>query len=395
MRRHVVDDSLQKLLAVSDAALAHVSLEALLDELPVRVREMLGADTCAVLLLDEETGELVARAAVGIEEEVEQQVRIPVGGGFAGRIAAEQRPVVVDDIDHFEVVNPILRDKGIRSLVGAPLVVHGRVLGVIHAGTLTPRRFGPHDVELLTLAAERAAVGIERALLHDELVRLNELKDSFIAFASHELRTPAATIYGVSRTLKTRGARLSAEQQARLHEALDSQSERLCVLIDQLLDLSRLQAGAITVAPRPVRLKAQLERIVAAAIPGRERDVELLVPEELEATVDPLALERIVGNLVANAFRYGEPPVRVEADQDERELRLVVEDRGRGVPQEFVPLLFGRFSRSEASSAEAGSGAGLGLAIAREYADAHGARLRYEAVDPRGARFVLLVPSAS
>ena len=101
--------ALSKLQAVTDAALAHLPLEELLDELLERIREALEADTCAVLLLDETETELVARAAKGIEEEVDRGVRIPVGSGFAGQIAAERKPVVIEDLNHAYVVNPILR----------------------------------------------------------------------------------------------------------------------------------------------------------------------------------------------------------------------------------------------------------------------------------------------
>ena len=121
---------------------------------------MLGTDTAAVLLLDEATGELVARAAKGIEEEVEQGVRIPFGKGFAGRIAAERRAMTIDDVDHADILNPILREKGIRSLLGVPLIVEGEVLGVLHVGTLTPRKFTDDDRDMLQLAADRAALAI-------------------------------------------------------------------------------------------------------------------------------------------------------------------------------------------------------------------------------------------
>src|SRR5205085_10453551 len=102
---------LHKLLLVTDAALSHLSLDGLLDELLLRIRDILEADTAAFLMLDETTGELIARAAKGIEEEVEAGVRIPLGRGFAGRIAAERTPVVIEDVDHADVLNPILREK--------------------------------------------------------------------------------------------------------------------------------------------------------------------------------------------------------------------------------------------------------------------------------------------
>src|SRR5262245_15475574 len=152
---------------VTDAALAYLPVEELLSELLIRIREILRADTAAILLLNNEGDTLIARAAKGIEEEVEQGVRIPVGKGFAGRVAAERRPVAIFDLDSYEVVNPILREKGIRSLLGVPLLVEGRVLGVLHVGTLTQRRFDADDETLLRLAADRAALSIEHAQLYE------------------------------------------------------------------------------------------------------------------------------------------------------------------------------------------------------------------------------------
>ena len=154
-------DRLRRIESVTDAALTHLDVPDLLAELLERVREILDVDTAAVLLLDEATGDLVASAASGIEEEVRQGVRIPMGQGFAGRIAAEVTPVVIDDVDHSEVLNPILRERGIKTLVGVPLVVESRVIGVLHVGSVTPRRFGPDDVEFVQMVGDRVALAIE------------------------------------------------------------------------------------------------------------------------------------------------------------------------------------------------------------------------------------------
>jgi GAF domain-containing protein/anti-sigma regulatory factor (Ser/Thr protein kinase) len=158
---------LRHLQAISEAALAHLRFDELLEELLRRVSGVLEADTAAVLLLDEDTAELVARAAKGIEEEVEAGVRIPVGRGFAGRIAAERRTIAIPDVDHADVLNPILREKGLRSLLGAPLLVEGRVIGVLHVGTLVRRDFTREDAQLLQLAADRMAVAIDHARLYE------------------------------------------------------------------------------------------------------------------------------------------------------------------------------------------------------------------------------------
>jgi anti-sigma regulatory factor (Ser/Thr protein kinase)/putative methionine-R-sulfoxide reductase with GAF domain len=149
----------------SDPALSELPLEELLNELLVRVQEALNVDTVAILLYDEEANQLDARAANGIEEEVERGVRLPLGQGFAGRIAAERVAIFIADVDHADILNPILREKGIRSLLGVPLIVEGSLIGVMHVGSLTPRTFGQADLAVLQLAAARAAPASERASL--------------------------------------------------------------------------------------------------------------------------------------------------------------------------------------------------------------------------------------
>ena len=377
-------ERIENVQAVTDAALAHLEVSELLNVLLPRIRDILRTDTCAVLLLDRETNELVARAALGIEEEV--GVRIPVGAGFAGRVADEARPMVID-VDEYPVFNPILRQKHLKSMVGVPLLVRGESLGVLHVGSLSPRRFTQGEVELLQLVAERVAIAIERAQLHEVLIQLDQLKLNFVAIASHELRTPATSVYGVLKTLSDRGPVLNEELRDELLRVGVEQGERLRRLLEELLDLSRLDARAISVEPRPLVLKAALAEVVHGALAG-SGTVELDIRDDLAVVVDPLVLERVVSNLVATAVRYGEPPIRISAQQRDRHIRVAVEDAGPGIPKELEGRVFDRFARGGGGGE---SGHGLGLAIARAYAQAHGGDLVY---DPRasGARFELLIP---
>ena len=158
---------LEDLQRVTDAALAYLNLEELMAVLLERVVEILNVDTSAVLLLEDEGRTLAARAARGLEEEVERGFRVPVGHGFAGRIAATRQPVVIPDIENspVQVVNPLFREKGVRSLLGVPLIAAGRLIGVLHVGSLTLREFRDSDTELLQLVGDRVALEIERSRL--------------------------------------------------------------------------------------------------------------------------------------------------------------------------------------------------------------------------------------
>jgi anti-sigma regulatory factor (Ser/Thr protein kinase)/putative methionine-R-sulfoxide reductase with GAF domain len=171
-------DQVRSSYRFSDPALSELPLDQLLDELLNRIQEALEVDTVAILLYDPEANQLVARAAKGIEEEVERGVRLPLGQGFAGRIAGERVAIFIADVDHADILNPILREKGICSLLGVPLIVEGNLIGVLHVGSLTPRAFGQADLAVLQLAAARAAPAIERA--------------SLFAALAHEHRVSAA-----------------------------------------------------------------------------------------------------------------------------------------------------------------------------------------------------------
>jgi signal transduction histidine kinase len=385
-------ERLARLQAVTDTTLDHLTTASLLDELVLRVREILETDTCAVLLVDEEREDVVARAAAGLEEEVEAGVRIPLGRGFAGRIAAERRVVFIEDVDHADVFNPILREKGIKSLLGAPLLAHGRVLGVIHVGTLQPRLFTEDDVALLQAAAERAALGLERALLHERLLELDRVRNRFVAVAAHELRTPATAILGSALTLHAREHTLAEDDRAALLELLVGQSQRLAALLEQLLDLSKLETHAVPIRRERRRVADLVAATLAELAPEHREDVRVDVEPALEVEADATAVERILSNLLVNALRHGRPPVLVSARRDAADgrVRLVVEDAGEGVPADVRPRVFEQFTRSESAAGKPGSG--LGLAIARSYARAHGGELELLENGGPGARFQLVLP---
>jgi phosphoserine phosphatase RsbU/P len=154
-------DQLSNFRAVTDSKLGRLDVEDLITELLERVLTIVDADTAAVLLLDKDSDELVARAARGIEEEVRQGVRVPVGVGFAGRIARLKEPILLDRVDSTTVANPILWEKGIRTMLGVPLLVADEVIGVLHVGRLEAYPFNSADTELLEVVAERLAGAIQ------------------------------------------------------------------------------------------------------------------------------------------------------------------------------------------------------------------------------------------
>ncbi|MFI2647315.1 PP2C family protein-serine/threonine phosphatase [Micromonospora fulviviridis] len=193
VRAEVLRDEqrLRRIEAVTDATLSRLDVADLFDELLDRVRDLLQVDTAAILLLDVRAQQLVATAARGLEEEVRQGFRVSVGRGFAGQVALTRQPVVIQTVTADNVVNPILLETGVRSLLGVPIMARGELVGVLHVGTLTPRRFDLDDVRLLELVADRvslasrarentldqsAALALQRSLIPTELPRLPGLE---------------------------------------------------------------------------------------------------------------------------------------------------------------------------------------------------------------------------
>jgi signal transduction histidine kinase len=254
--------------------------------------------------------------------------------------------------------------------------------------------FGTEELRMLEgfgnltgLALDR--VRLERAARH-ALKQADELKTHFVSLAAHELRTPVTSVRGIVQTLYVRAEQLPSEQRRQLKQTLSEQAERMAMLVEQLLDLSRLDAEAVRLQPRPVAVRKLVEDVARGVAGERVDEVAVDVPEDLQAELDRTAFERIVSNLIGNALKYGEPPVVVRAEQRDRHFRLSVEDRGPGVAPELVPELFDRFTRGREGRAQV-PGSGLGLAISRSYARAHRGDLLYEPARP-GARFELVLP---
>ena len=304
-------------------------------------------------------------------------------------LANEQQ--VVEGIDAHPAMAAALVSGRTVCLAGelvVPLVSADRMLGFLS----TRCDAIPEDrSEVLDVAGSVVAVLLQRALAVEELERLSRLKSQFIALASHELRAPAAVIHGVAKTVVAQAERIEPGQLTALHDTLVQHTERLARLIDELLDLSRLEAKAIAIERRPLPVRERITELVRSVAGERTDEIAVDVPDDLEPSVDAAAFDRIVGNLVTNALRYGRTPISIRAAQNDRHFRLSVEDHGDGVAPGFVPRLFDRFTRDGAAATPAGSG--LGLAIAQAYAQAHGGQLFYEDATPHGARFQLVLPA--
>ncbi len=314
------------------AALGYTSLEEMLSELLERIRTGLGADTAAVLLLDEERKVLVARAARGLEEEMRQGVQVPLAHGFAGRVAEQARPVVIADLSDTEVINPILLQRGIRSLLGVPVQVEGRVIGVMHVGTLQRREFSAEDIDVLQLAADRAALAIDTAQLAEQRAVTEIMQRTLLPDALPD-------VPGMRFSAKYLPAGSGVKIGGDWYDVLELASGRLAFVIGDVVGRGVLAASVM--AEIRTALRAYLsEGHAPAQAMSLLNDLLVSMGRNRSATATLFELDLERGEL--EAVSAGHPPaLLVTPDGDAGFLeQLQGLPLGIGMGQEYIPQLY-------------------------------------------------------
>lgn len=395
-------ERMRRVQTVTEVALAHLSLDKLLAELIDRVREAMDVDTVVILLLEEDS-HLVAWAAKGLELNV--RIRVPLGAGFAGHIAEQKAPTVIDDIDKAELYTPFLRDRGVKTLLGVPLLIEGRVLGVIHVGRRTPRPFTEDDTRLLELVAFRVALAVDNARLFEEertarreAEAASRAKDEFLTTISHELRTPLTPVIGWVHMM--RAGLLPETEMSHGLEVIDKNSQSLKRLINDLLDMSAILSGKMRMEEAPVPLedavREAVETVRTLAV-AREVALEFSARDCQNESVigDRSRLVQTFVNLLDNAIKFsslgGVVKVVCEPNGDDAIVR--VEDAGKGITPEFLPFVFDRFRQEDGSKTRSHGGLGLGLALVKSFVEAHKGTIQAESDGQgQGSRFTVRLP---
>jgi signal transduction histidine kinase len=245
--------------------------------------------------------------------------------------------------------------------------------------------------ELYASTRELQRVNAELQGANEELSTLNQSMRDFVAVASHDLRTPLTAILGATSTLKHAWDRVNAEQRVEFVAMIERQAQHLSRMVDDLLTLSRIEAGALHTQAEVVALRDAIER-ATSTFNDREPPVTIHALE-LQILTDPDHLERMLVNFIGNAYKYGEPPIEIEVSDAGAWAEIRVRDHGDGVPEDFVPRLFGKFARGDAARTLGGTG--LGLSIVQGLARANGGDTWYEPNHPNGSCFALRLPKSA
>ena len=393
---------MRQVQTVTEVALSHLSLDKLLAEMLDRVREAIDVDTVTILLLENDNT-LVAWATKGLE--LDLHIHVPVGAGFAGRIAEQKTPMVVDDIESAELFTPFLRERGVKTLLGVPLLVEGRVLGVIHVGRRTLKSFTVDDTRLLELVAFRVALAIDNARLFEEeraarrdAEAANRAKDEFLTTLSHELRTPLTPVIGWIHMVRT--GMLPAKQLEHGLTVIEKNAHALKRLINDLLDMTAILSGKMHMEALPVHISQVVNEAVETVRPfavTRDIKIEVVFRDWHDEIVmgDTTRLGQVVVNLLHNAVKFSLPgaTVRAECETEGLDAVISVADHGEGIEPDFLPRVFEKFVQADGSKTRTHGGLGLGLSLVKSFVEAHGGTVTAESAGRgQGSRFTVRLP---
>ncbi|HEX7603572.1 MAG TPA: DUF484 family protein [Polyangiaceae bacterium] len=384
--------ALRTLEQITEAALSSLDLDELLQTLVTRIKDAFAVDTVALLLLDDETRELVVRADAGLDDTM-QGLRVPADRGLAGRVLSGHRPIVIDELRAAELAVPLLHDRGVKSLIVAPLRLPDRTIGVVHVGSFIARRFTDDEATLLLLAADRIAIAVEHARLYEQARQAKQTRDEILGIVAHDLRNPLNAVVLSAQFLKRGAARADGESV----ETILTAAKRMDRLVQDLLDVTRIEASELTLALARLAVEPLVAEAIELARPlASAKSLHLetrLAPVLASILGDRHRLLQVLGNLIGNAVKFtGEGgTITVAAEQLGLEVQISVADTGPGIREEHLPHVFDRFWRATASDRR---GAGLGLSIANGLVRKHGGRLWVESTLGAGTTFFFTIPAA-
>ena len=417
MKEEILRSRLGEITSLFDMSTSvnmQLSVDSILDIITRRVLTCLEADQSSILMLDPATQMLHARAVHGVDADFVKDAKIKLGDGVAGFVAQAGEPMVLnpEDINRRFAAHK-KHGRNITSALCIPLMVKGRAIGVLNINRIDrDRPFTAADARVLGVFGEHAAVAIQKvedyraldsraALLEDanrRLSEVNRMKEVFLTTVSHELKTPLTCIIAYAEFLRQDENSIEPEQRRTFSRILYDQASRLLELVNDIMDLSRLEGGAIrlnlSTASVNEIIESSIQAIETLAVRKGIRLSPRLGADLPEIAVDSSKLRQVVINLLNNAVKFTESGGTIEIGTRVLDGHVVVEvaDSGIGIPARDLNRIFDLFTRSDTAVARQYEGLGLGLHLVKRLVELHGGRIWVESTPGKGSRFFFSLP---
>jgi len=405
---------LSALFQVSTTLQLQLRLDVILEIIVRRVVWTLKAQQASVMIIDAETGELVTRASYGLEAEFSRGARVRVGEGIAGWVASRREPVLLGlKPPTAELGRHYKMNRSITSALSLPMSVGDRVIGVLNVNRINHSQpFHGQHLEVLRVFGEHIAAVIDRAEVlerlgrrareleadNEKLADLNRMKDVFLSTASHELKTPLSSVIAYAELLDDHEGKLTREQAREFVGRLRSEAQRLLGLIDDILDLSRLESGKMALRSRRTDLAATARAALETVRPlGAKHGVELrsdLAPGLAPQMLDEVKIRQVIVNLLVNAVKFSPrgSAVTLRTREDETFVRLEVCDDGPGVSPDEATHIFELFGQGATMAEGKSVGVGIGLHLVKRITELHGGHVGVISTPGSGSTFWVRLP---
>jgi signal transduction histidine kinase/CheY-like chemotaxis protein len=402
--RLIIQVNERKLRALVDAGILltqELSLDAVLQRIVEVASQLLGAKYAALGVLADDGVTLSTFVTTGLSEAEKAAIGShPTGKGLLGTVIRGGKPLRLQDLSHhpssagFPPNHPQM-----RSFLGVPIIFRGKIFGRLYlTEKIGADAFTDEDEELATVLASQAGVAVENALLFQQAREANRLKSEFLANMSHELRTPMNAIIGFTELVMTGAHGPLTDRQEKSLERVLRNARNLLGLINDVLDLSRIEAGKMAFTEEEFRPLQMLQAVFSTLEPmATQKGLQVSVIDEGAPDLvkgDEARVRQIVLNLVSNAIKFtndGEVRVMAQSEPDDH-WSVRVEDTGIGIAPEHLDDIFEEFRQVDASSARRAGGSGLGLAISRNLARLMDGQLLVESTEGRGSAFSVILP---
>jgi len=406
---------LRALGEVTQAVNSTLDLATVLSTIVAKAVELSGTEAGSIYVVDPTTQGLQLRASPGMSDELIAELNrqgVDLSEKTIAEAATQRAPVQTPDLKDAApspLLN-ILRRAGYRAALIVPLLGPEGLIGMLVVRRKAPGEFPQHTLELLQTFAAQSVLAIQNANLFTEveeksrqLEMASQHKSQFVASMSHELRTPLNAIIGLTEMMVSNAPRFGTEKAAEPLRRVHRAGTHLLGLINQVLDLSKIEAGKLELSPETVNLAPLLEDVIGTARQLAEQNKNRLVLEAQEnlgqLTVDPMRLRQILLNLLSNACKFtkqGEVKLRVKRVVDGRNwIEIAVADTGIGMTPEQQAKLFEEFTQADSSTARQYGGTGLGLAITRKLARMMGGDVTVTSEPGKGSVFTVRLPGSA
>jgi len=398
---------LLRLVELSVTLNSTLDLDKLLQEITATAAEILECEASSILLYDDRHPRLYFAAATGSDPAKLSEIPVPIENSLAGTIFRTNKPMILNNVDedprHYSMVSDHIKFKT-RSLIGVPMPIRDRVMGVLEAVNKRDGAFNEGDVSVLSVTAAHAAIAINNArqlqMTREALKQVKEanaIKNNFLALASHELRTPLGIILGYSTFLKED----TKDETSELAEEVVNAAQQMRSILDEMSNLSMLKTDVMNLKAKRVAM----QDVLVSACEGikeiastRDQKLTFAFPDEpffVNVDVEKTSLAFI--NLLNNAIRFSpqESKITVGAVEQKGKILAWVQDQGDGIPVDKLEKIFEEFYQIEPPNTRHYGGLGIGLAIAKGIIEMQGGKIWAESDGPMsGATFKVYLPKA-